>query len=105
MAGFEVIAEGSTPKGGAEHAVWPGPGPDYWSNWAVTKDGIFFLAPQSGVPPEIEFLDLKTGQVSRLAQLSQPSFFGFAVSPDGHSLVYSQWDRSERNILFVKNFR
>jgi len=92
-------------ENGHEHAVWRGPGPDYWSNWAVAKHGIFFLAPRTGAPPEIEFLDLKTGGVWPIARLSKPSFYGFTVSPDERYIVYSQWDRSERSILLARNFR
>jgi hypothetical protein len=88
-----------------ESAVWRGPGPDYWSNWAVTREGIYFLAPKAELPPEIEFLDFKTRKVSRIAKLGKPSFYGLAVSPDGRSLVYSQWVRSEHNILIMNNFR
>jgi Tol biopolymer transport system component/DNA-binding winged helix-turn-helix (wHTH) protein len=92
-------------ENGSEHAVWRGPGPDYWSNWAVAKDGIFFLAPEAGAPPEIEFLELKTGRVWHIARLAKPSFYGFTVSPDERSLTYSQFDRAERSILLARNFR
>ncbi len=95
----------TTLENGHERAVWRGPGPDYWSNWAVAKDGIFFLAPEAGAPPEIEFLELKTGRVWHIARLAKPSFYGFTVSPDERSLVYSQFDRTERNILLARNFR
>lgn len=95
----------TSPNGGVERAVWSGPGPDYWSNWAVSKSGLFFLAPRPGAPPEIEFFDFQTSRPWRIGALAKPSFFGFAVSPDERSLLYSQWDRSERNLLLVKNFR
>ena len=95
----------TTLENGHERAVWHGPGPDYWSNWAVAKDGIFFLAPEAGAPPEIDFLELKTGRVWHIARLAKPSFYGFTVSPDERSLVYSQFDRTERSILLARNFR
>jgi len=95
----------TSPNGGVERAVWSGPGPDYWSNWAVSKSGLFFLAPRPGTPPEIKFFDFQTSRPWRIGALAKPSFFGFAVSPDERSLLYSQWDRSERNLLLVKNFR
>lgn len=89
--------------GGAENVVWHGPGPDNWSNWAPTPNGTYFVAP-SGATSGIEFLDFKTKRISRIAKLEKPSFYGFTVSPDGKSIVYSQWDRSEHNILLLKNF-
>jgi hypothetical protein len=82
-----------------------GPGPDYWSNWALANDGVYFFAPNGTTPPGIEFLDFKTRRVSHIAKLERPSYFGLTVSPDGTSLVYSQWDRDERGILVMKNFR
>jgi Tol biopolymer transport system component/DNA-binding winged helix-turn-helix (wHTH) protein len=95
----------TTLENGHERAVWRGPGPDYWSNWAVTKDGIFLLAPEAGAPPEIELLELKTGRVWHIARLAKPSFYGFTVSPDERSLIYSQFDRTDRSILLARNFR
>lgn len=95
----------TTLENGREHAVWRGPGPDYWSNWAVAKDGIFFLAPKADAPPDIEFLQLTTGLVCHIATLAKPSFYGFTVSPGERWLVYSQFDRSERSILLARNFR
>ncbi len=90
--------------GGRENIVWRGPGPEYWSNWAPAKNGAYFSAP-SGASSEIEFLDFKTKRISHIAKLEKPSFYGFTLSPDGRSIVYSQWDRSEHNILVMKNFR
>jgi Tol biopolymer transport system component/DNA-binding winged helix-turn-helix (wHTH) protein len=91
--------------GGSESAVWPGPGPDHWSNWAVTKNGIYFLAPEGASPPEIQFLDLTTKRISHIARLEKPSFYGLTVSPDNSSLIYSQWDRFEHDIVVMNNFR
>ena len=91
--------------GGSEAALWHGPGPDNWSNWAVARLGIYFFAPNAAGPPEIEFLDFRTKKISHVARLEKPSFFGLTVSPDGKSLVYSQWDRSEHDILVIQNFQ
>lgn len=90
--------------GGSESAVWRGPGPEYWSNWAPAKNGIYFSAPR-GASSEIEFVDFKTKQISHIANLEKPSFYGLTVSPDGRSVIFSQWDRSEHNIFVMKNFR
>jgi dipeptidyl aminopeptidase/acylaminoacyl peptidase len=76
-----------------------------WSNWALGNGGIYFLAPAaSETPPEIGFLDLETKRVSRIANLEKYGFFGFALSPDGKSLLYPQIDRNERHILVMNNF-
>jgi len=92
------------PHGGAETRIWGGPGPDNWSNWAVTKSGIYFFAPEIGQPPKIEYLDFETKRLSQIGRLEKPSFYGLAVSPDGGTLLYSQWDRNEHQILVMEHF-
>ena len=92
------------PGGGAETQIWGGPGPDNWSNWAVTKSGIYFFAPETGGPPKIEYLDFETRRSSQIGRLDKPSFYGLAVSPDGGTLLYSQWDRNEHQILVMEHF-
>jgi Tol biopolymer transport system component len=92
------------PNGGAETRIWGGPGPDNWSNWAVTKSGIYFFAPETGGPPKIEYLEFKTKRLSQIGKLDKPSFYGMAVSPDGGTLLYSQWDRNEHQILVMEHF-
>jgi Tol biopolymer transport system component/DNA-binding winged helix-turn-helix (wHTH) protein len=91
--------------GGAERSLWAGPGPDDWANWALARNGMYFLAAKAATPPEIEFLDFKKRQISHVAKLERDSFYGLALSPDGKSLIYSQHDRDEHDILIVKNFR
>jgi Tol biopolymer transport system component/DNA-binding winged helix-turn-helix (wHTH) protein len=96
---------GRPPNAGAETRIWGGPGPDNWSNWAVTKSGIYFFAPETGGPPRIEYLDFETKQLSQIGRLDKPSFYGLAVSPDGGTLLYSQWDRNEHQILVMEHFK
>lgn len=110
--GMLLYTKGSSPgiwamprDGGAETPIWGGPGPDNFSNWATTKGGIYFFAPETGGPPKIEYLEFKTKRLSQIGRLDKPSFYGLAVSPDGGSLVYSQWDRNEHQILVMEHFR
>jgi Tol biopolymer transport system component len=109
--GMLVYTKGSSPGiwamppgGGAETHIWGGPGPDNFSNWAVTRSGIYFFAPEAGRPPQIEYLELKTTRLSQIGRLDKPSFYGLTVSPDGSSLLYSQWDRNEHQILVMEHF-
>ena len=89
--------------GGTESLLWKGPGPDLWSNWVPAKDGLYFFSPNRP-GSDIEFLNFTTGQVSHLAKLDKPSFYGLALSPDGRSLLYSQQDRNDHQILLLKDF-
>lgn len=93
------------PGGGTERPIWSGPGPDNWSNWAVAKSGIYFFVPEPGLPSKIEYFEFKTKTLSQIGRLDKPSFYGLAVSPDGGSLLYSQWDRSEHQILVMEHFQ
>jgi Tol biopolymer transport system component/DNA-binding winged helix-turn-helix (wHTH) protein len=91
--------------GGRESAVWPGPGPVNWSNWALAERGVYFFAPRDVAPPEIDFMDFKTKRISHVAPLNKFGFYGFAISSDGKALIYPQSDRTEHDIFVVKNFR
>lgn len=87
-----------------ETTLWKGPGPDQWSNWAVNDDGIYFLAPaQPG--PTIDFLNFRTRQVSKIGQLERQAFYGFALAPDGKTLIFSQQDHNEREIVIMSEFQ
>lgn len=92
-------------NGGGERRVWSGPGPDFWSNWDVTEKGIYFSTTNGEISSEINYLHFKSGRVTQVAKLEKPIFFGLTVSPDGRSLIYSQWERYEHDILVMKNFR
>ena len=90
---------------GRESAVWPGPGPVNWSNWALAERGFYFFAPRDDAPPEIDFMDFKTKRISHVARLDKFGFYGLALSPDGKDLIYPQSDRTEHDIFVVRNFR
>ena len=92
------------PYGGAETLIWGGPGPDNWSNWAVANEGIYLFTPQTDRSPDIEYVDFRTRRLSHVGRLDKPSFYGLAISPDGRSLLYSQWDRDEHQILVMEHF-
>lgn len=92
-------------EGGRESAVWPGPGPVNWSNWALAERGVYFFAPREAAPPEIDYPDFKTKSISHVARLDKFGFYGFALSPDGKFLIYPQSDRAEHDIFVMSNFR
>ena len=62
---------------------------------------------EAGTHPAIEFFDLATRKVSRIADLDGPPPAGdpgFAVSADGRRIVFSQVDTSAVDIMLVENF-
>ena len=74
----------------------------------LARNGIYFLQ-SDGQVLSIHFHDFKSGRTTLLATLpkekSIPIVGGLAISPDGHSLLYSQVDEQNSDIMLVENFR
>jgi dipeptidyl aminopeptidase/acylaminoacyl peptidase len=91
--------------GGPEERILDRPeGPD-WFNWELVRDGIYLLDRVTGPKATLDFFDLATRKLTRLASLDKPVGWGLAVSPDGRSLLCVETDFEESNIMLVKNFR
>jgi len=56
----------------------------------------------------IQFLDLQTKQIRRIASFKRPlgfgDFAGLAISPDGRCILYTQADRQGAELTLVENF-
>jgi hypothetical protein len=95
-------------EGGEESMVFDLIKPDYWGYWAPVDDGVYFVNPDAGPRPSIEFFDFATRRVAQVAILQKAvdiSPPGLAVSPDGRWLLCNQIDQSESDIVMVENFR
>jgi len=90
--------------GGPETLVTDEGTPDLWANWTLGKHGIFLLSSSPGQSSQLEFVDLKRGQTAAMYTLPKPSFYGLSISPDGSSAVFTQRDRSEHDVVLIKNF-
>jgi Tol biopolymer transport system component/DNA-binding winged helix-turn-helix (wHTH) protein len=76
-----------------------------WGNWALTRDGIYFIR-REDVGPTIRFYSFLSGRSSPIATLDEvPEQPSLAVSPDGRVLLYTHVDRNESDILLVEDFR
>ena len=53
----------------------------------------------------IEFLSFATGRVSRVLAIDRHAGHGFAVSPDGRTLMYGQVDTFTEDLMLIENFR
>lgn len=93
-------------SGGDEVRVLEQLPPEYWGNWALFPDGIYYLRTNTAIPG-IEFLSFSTSKVLRLASLpgmppaGDP---GFSVAPDGKKVIFSQVDASSVDLMLVENF-
>ena len=87
--------------------------------WAVAANGIWFMKPvgaetEVGILPmenvasdqaELEFYDQAKAKVVTAAALAKSPDGGLALSPDGHTLLYSQVDYRAYEIEVADNFR
>jgi len=83
-------------------------------NFAVTGQGIYFIPgggwrsgsiPVSRENAGIRFYSFATGAVKLIYTTDRPVYRGLAVSCDGRSLLYSQFDRQDSDLWVVEHFR
>ena len=75
--------------------------------YEVVEDGVYFVPPST---PEagfsVQFLRFATGAVEHVMSLErQPGGKTLSVSPDGRSILYSQMEDFQSDIMLVENFR
>lgn len=97
-------------EGGEETLVTDTHKAGYWSAWTVVEEGIYFLTAENLARPAIEFVSFTTGRVTEVATLAKPFRYwtnpvGLSVSPDGRSILCTQPDRQDTDIMLVENFR
>jgi hypothetical protein len=93
-------------NGGEEVEVISSLEAGYWGYWAVVEDGIYYL--DTTTKPGISFFDSTTHRITRVFDLeNRPAREdpGLTVSPDKRTILYTQLDASDSDILLVENFR
>jgi Tol biopolymer transport system component/DNA-binding winged helix-turn-helix (wHTH) protein len=78
----------------------------YWGYWAVVENGIYYL--DTTAKPGIAFFEIVTHRTMRVFDLeSRPAreVAGLAVSPDKSTILYTQLDSSNSDILLVESSR
>ena len=80
-------------------------------NFSVTPQGIYFIqAPDTDEPGGsflIRFFDFATGRATTIHSLPPGvgADMGLTVSPDSRSILYTQLDQSQSDLMLVENFR
>jgi len=75
-------------------------------HFAVWKGGIYFIPDwPPGDQPSIQFLSFSTGMTTKVVTLSHSPAYGFSLSPDGRSLLFTQYQRFQGDLWMVENFR
>jgi len=93
-------------SGGEEIEVISSLKAGYWGYWAVVENGIYYL--DTTAKPGINFFDTGSRRVTRVFDLeSQPAWGapGLAISPDKKTVLYTQMDALNSDIILVENFR
>ena len=93
-------------NGGEEIRLTNSLGAGYWGYWAVGEKGIYYL--DTTERPGIAFFDITSRRTTRMFDLeNRPALEapGLAVSPDKKTILYTQLDALNSDIILVENFR
>jgi Tol biopolymer transport system component len=90
-------------EGGAEYQVLPSL--YALSNFAVTKEGIYFVRRAPNSEAVISFMSFSNRATVDLTSVKSPLGMGLAVSPDEKRLLYTQFDRADSDLFLVENFK
>ena len=75
---------------------------------AIVNEGIYFAVERSRDPlkpgPGIDFFSFATTEVRPVLAIEKPIWYGLSVSPDGKSILYTQIDHANTDIMLVENF-
>ena len=78
---------------------------DAGSAWTVRQKGIYYLACRdANLARDLCFFDFDSGKVRKLLRATR-KMYGFAISPDGQTVLYSQTDDSGSDLMLVENFQ
>jgi eukaryotic-like serine/threonine-protein kinase len=94
-------------KGGEEEPVLVGVPDLSIGQWAVEKDGIYFIRLNEG-SPFLDFYNFTTKHISHIKELSgtaTKNFTNIAIAPDGSYLLYSRREPTKSDIILVENFK
>jgi hypothetical protein len=76
-----------------------------FESFAIARRGIYFQHAVEGPGFAISFMSFSDHGVRDLAFINAPVGDGVTVSPDEHSIVYSQIDHWESDLFLVENFK
>jgi len=76
-----------------------------WWDWAVARDGIYFLNFATKPYATLEFFEFATQKTLPIWTLPKPPGFGLSIAADEKSILYVQNEIGISSIMLVKNFR
>jgi Tol biopolymer transport system component/DNA-binding winged helix-turn-helix (wHTH) protein len=69
--------------------------------WTVTTRGVYFVEEREG-EVRLMIASLTGGVAAELATLTQFTWPGFSVTPDGTHALYARWDRRDSNLMSIE---
>jgi len=75
--------------------------------WDVGEQGIYYFAkPDEKGRSEIRLYEFATGKTQKILMLDlRYAYIALAASPDGRTILYSQFDQAGSDLMLVENFR
>jgi Tol biopolymer transport system component len=92
-------------NGGEETRILDKSGGILWYDWALARNGIYYLDTAAKPKEAIEFLDFESGKTTPVVFPDKAVIWGVTASPDGSHLLYVQTDLFQSSLVLVKNFR
>ena len=94
-------------NGGDETRILDHPGGDTeWSDWALSRDGIYFVNHGSkDDKASIQLYEFASSRKIPIFTLERTPSAGLSISPDEKSILFTQEKLSESRLVLVKNFR
>jgi serine/threonine protein kinase len=91
--------------GGEETRILDAPHGGDWYNWALARNGIYFLNRWAEPKEAIQYFDLATRKTRTILVPDKRVDYGVTLSPDEQLLVYAQNDVYQSNLVLMKNFQ
>ena len=88
---------------GKEERVLDQAGGSEWYNWALARNGIYFLQHAKG-GAVLNFFDFATGETVPISTSERQNYIGLALAVDGRSILYAENESEDSTIMLVKNF-
>jgi serine/threonine protein kinase len=73
------------------------------NNFTVADQGIYFI--RNSRPASLRFLRFRGGTEVTIAQIPREPAWGVSVSPDGRSLLFSEWESVRADLMLAENFQ
>jgi Tol biopolymer transport system component/serine/threonine protein kinase len=76
--------------------------------WALAPGGVYFIDTRTRPHATLKYFDATTKRISKIFVIEKnPSCCGqgLAVTPDGHTVLYTQEDSVATDLMLVENFR